>query len=158
MKIQVTCKVCSKVFSVFPIRVRQGVKFCSIKCRFTNYKGFWFGKKRSLEDIEKISKSNRGKHHSIRTEFKKGDNVGKKNYEWKGINVSYRSLHKWVMRWLGCPTKCENCGKKEINNRLIHWANRSGRYLRNLNDWIRLCSKCHGKYDKQRRQLKPASY
>ena len=31
----------------------------------------------------------------------------------------------------------------------VPWANRSGRYLRELTDWVRLCAKCHKAYDRE---------
>ena len=69
-----------------------------------------------------------------------------RNSNWKGDNVSYRSLHKWVERWLGKPTICQFCNK-DFLGREIHWANVSGRYLRDVSDWMRLCKKCHKKFD-----------
>ena len=66
---------------------------------------------------------------------------------WKGDNVSYRNLHKWVVKWRGQPDTCEDCGKKGTSHQM-HWANKSHQYLRQLSDWIRLCVKCHKKYDK----------
>lgn len=73
--------------------------------------------------------------------------MGIKNPNWKGDKVSYRALHKWVERYLGKPTVCEHCGKQAM-----HWANKSGKYLRKLSDWIRLCVKCHRKYDQSQKQ------
>ena len=70
-----------------------------------------------------------------------------KNGNWKGDNCSYRSLHRWVERWLGKPMECKNCGKLKTTPRSIVWANISGNYLRELTDWISLCSGCHGLYD-----------
>jgi len=35
-----------------------------------------------------------------------------------------------------------------LTGKKIHWANKSGEYLRDKDDWIRLCCKCHKKYDK----------
>ncbi len=79
-----------------------------------------------------------------------GKNTGKKNINWKGTKVSYRNLHRWVDRYLGQPIECEHCGLKEIPKgmkRYFQWANKSKKYLRKLNDWIRLCVKCHKHYD-----------
>jgi len=60
------------------------------------------------------------------------------NVNWKGDDVGYVALHKWVANKRGKPTKCEHCGKIEENSRKIQWANKSGKYLRDLDDWIRL--------------------
>ena len=32
-----------------------------------------------------------------------------------------------------------------------HWANVSGKYLRDISDWIQLCVKCHKQFDIERR-------
>jgi hypothetical protein len=79
----------------------------------------------------------------------RGDFKGEKNWQWKGDEVSYRSLHKWVERQLGKPRCCEDCGDKSLSHRQYHWANLSGNYKRITTDWRRLCCKCHKAYDKQ---------
>lgn len=60
----------------------------------------------------------------------------------------YATIHQWVVRWRGRPAKCEHCGKDGLTERKIHWANIDHKYRRNLNDYIRLCAKCHKNYDK----------
>ena len=45
--------------------------------------------------------------------------------------------------------QCEHCGKKKTTPKSIHWANKSGKYLRKLSDLIALCVKCHSEYDKK---------
>lgn len=69
-------------------------------------------------------------------------------YNWKGENVSYSGLHKWVVRALGKPNTCEHCGRTNLSGKLINWANKSHEYKRDLADWVRLCTRCHGEYDK----------
>ena len=73
---------------------------------------------------------------------------GENHYKWKGVNVRYRGLHSWIQRTLGKPNECKMCGLKDKNGRRFHWANISRKYKRELDDWIRLCVKCHKKYDK----------
>lgn len=73
--------------------------------------------------------------------------TGAKNHLWRGDKVGYRALHEWVERHLGLPTRCEQCGKDGLRSRNIHWANKSGKYLRELTDWLRLCVPCHKAYD-----------
>ncbi len=60
-------------------------------------------------------------------------------------NATYRSLHKWAERWVGKPKICHDCGKTEGR---LHLANKDHSYKRNIEDWISLCPKCHGQYDK----------
>ena len=57
----------------------------------------------------------------------------------------YRDLHKWIIRELGRPLKCERC--KTITAKIYDWANKTGEYKRELDDWMRLCRKCHSNYD-----------
>ncbi len=81
---------------------------------------------------------------------------GENSNHWKGDNVTYQAKHMRVRKYRGYPTKCEQCGKESSNNRIIHWANKSHEYRRDLSDWIRLCIKCHKKYDDLSGKLKQA--
>ncbi|MES2216660.1 MAG: NUMOD3 domain-containing DNA-binding protein [Patescibacteria group bacterium] len=69
-----------------------------------------------------------------------------KNPDWKGENVKYSGIHMWIRKNKTPTNICEHCGKTK--NRMA-WANKDHKYSRNLNDWIRLCPKCHKKYDKE---------
>lgn len=103
-------------------------------------------KKMSLAGIGK--KRNLGHKHTEKTLKQMSKvKIGDKNPNWKGDKVKYRALHTWVRNSLGIPSQCKFCGKtdKEVK---IEWANKSGKYLRELNDWIPLCKKCHRRYDK----------
>ena len=70
-----------------------------------------------------------------------------KHAQWAGDSVGYRGLHIWVRKHLGNPDTCEFCGKSGLKGHAIHWANKDHSYKRNLGDWLRLCSRCHKKYD-----------
>lgn len=69
---------------------------------------------------------------------------GELNPMWKGDNVSYRSLHKWVRRHLPNHGKCWDCNKK---TKFLDAANISGQYKRDLSDWKYSCRSCHMKSD-----------
>lgn len=105
-----------------------------------------------MEHKEKISKALRGrkawntglKGYTNKGSFKKGQNVGEKNCNWKGDQVGYIALHKWIYRHFGKPKKCEFCGKKK---KKYYWANKTGEYKRMRKDWIQLCMSCHVRYD-----------
>lgn len=71
---------------------------------------------------------------------------------WKGNKVGKDALHGWVIRHLGRPMKCEHCQSTEAKK--YEWANKSQEYKRELDDWIRLCTKCHWAYDKPTRFIK----
>ena len=76
----------------------------------------------------------RGVRRSPGTEFKVTTGSGK--------NIV---LHNWVKKNLGKPQSCDFCGTKE--DRMYHWANKSGEYKKELTDWLRLCVPCHKNYD-----------
>lgn len=80
------------------------------------------------------------------------DAKGEKNNRWKGDKAGYQSKHQFLKRNYGNPKMCEFCnvtGYKEKGGRWsIHWALRKGKeYTHNLEDYMGLCRKCHGKYD-----------
>ena len=88
-------------------------------------------------------------------EYGRGWNKGmtdEKSSCWKGDMVGYNGLHGWVEKKLGKPRVCEHCGTEQA--KVYDWANKSHRYLRKLSDWIRLCRKCHKKYDTKHRKLR----
>lgn len=59
--------------------------------------------------------------------------------------AEYRALHYWVESKLGKPMWCWKCLRHDTA--LYQWANKSGRYEKNIFDWVRMCRKCHFKYD-----------
>ena len=75
---------------------------------------------------------------------------GADSIHWKGDNVGYWGLHVWVIANFGQPDTCLHCGKNRLFGHKIHWANVSGKYKRDENDWIRLCVKCHSKFDREK--------
>lgn len=94
------------------------------------------GKKLSLEHKKRISET------LIKQNIKK-----QKHFNWKGDNISYHGLHARVYRELGKPLICINCKNTRLNSKNYHWANISGEYKKDLNDFMRLCAGCHKKYD-----------
>lgn len=68
---------------------------------------------------------------------------------WKGDAAHYKSKHGWINKHFGTPKRCEKCGTNEAPN--FDWANKSGRYLRERTDWLRLCRKCHAAFDRDLR-------
>ena len=116
----------------------------------------------SKQGLLAIQRTQKGRKHLPQEGFQEGNKfaeihkgripfwiIGEKNNNWKGNKVGYRALHYWVYTWLGKPKICEFCGKEYIAPKSIHWANKSGKYLRDLSDWISLCPSCHKEYDKQ---------
>lgn len=140
------CQQCKKEFNFYPYDVKER-KFCSLPCYWKSKngsEGYWTGKKRSVETRNKISKTKQANPFSTK------GHAGLENEKhpfWKGSKVSYSGLHYWVVRKKGKPTTCEHCGKTNLYGKFIHWANKSHEYKRDLTDWLRLCAKCHKKYD-----------
>ncbi len=101
------------------------------------------GKKLSIETREKISMAR------VRDGIKPPSMKGKK---WKALKeiVTYSGIHTFIRRIYGSPKECSNCGLEGRKNKTrwnIHWANVSGKYLRDRADWLALCVSCHKKYD-----------
>lgn len=60
-------------------------------------------------------------------------------------NCTPSTLHRFVVIHLGKPRKCDHCGTTDAKK--YDWANKSQEYKHQLDDWLRLCRKCHQKYD-----------
>src|SRR5579863_3573786 len=76
--------------------------------------------------------------------------IGKENPMWKGNKVGYCALHDWLERWYGKAFKCENKECKTKNPKKYQWANMTGKYKRDRNDFKMLCINCHNKMDRIR--------
>jgi len=59
----------------------------------------------------------------------------------------YAAIHHWAQTNLVDTGECEHCG---ATDRKLTWANKTGEYLRQADDWLRLCYSCHGVYDKSK--------
>lgn len=85
-----------------------------------------------------------GSKHSELTKRKISETkFGSKNPSWKGDEVGYTALHRWVHLKKPKPLLCDLC-------KLVppcDAANISGKYLRIIDDWEWLCRKCHMKKD-----------
>lgn len=69
------------------------------------------------------------------------------NYQWNGAK-SYGLRHAYIRKRLGTPNMCLACGETNIKiAKQFDWASISTRCLLNLNDWIRLCRRCHQRWD-----------
>jgi hypothetical protein len=76
---------------------------------------------------------------------KKGRPKGSSHQKWKGGEVGYHALHAWIKRERGSPGRCEHCGTTTAKR--FEWANKDHKYSRSLEDYLRLCTSCHRKYD-----------
>lgn len=148
-KTLINCIVCGSQFQTYPYEIKRGNgKYCSRKC----------------SGVNNLTKIKKGQRLSVSTEFKKGDSPwnksllgfgvwpkwsakGQKNPAWKGDKVGYFGLHLWIANNYGKINRCDVCGVSSADKK-YHWANLSGKYIRNVSDWKRMCVSCHSKYDK----------
>src|SRR3990167_6949873 len=67
------------------------------------------------------------------------------------VNIKeYDNIHNWVKRNYGKAEYCEKCGIDKLPDgykRFFAWANISGKFLRNKDDWQQLCMRCHNRLD-----------
>lgn len=101
----------------------------------------------------------RGTEHLRKFDFKKGIQnnpsggfpKGHKPANFKETGYGYTAIHKWLSAHFTKTGFCDNCGKntnidpkKKFRKRpRTQWANISGQYLRDRNDYQELCLKCH---------------
>ena len=127
------CLTCNKILITCP---SQNHKYCSRKCYVVSQKG----KKHPW-----VKGHPKGYKHSEETKQK----IGIAND--KGDNISYNSIHAWVVRKKGRANshKCLHCNKQAFE-----WCNKYHIYKKILNDYIPLCRSCHRIYD-YKYNLKP---
>lgn len=120
------CEVCDNIFRLNPrtglnwaLKTGRG-RFCSDKCNRIHRKGI---------------------RVSIETEFKRGE----QHPSWKANNITTDTKHYRIEVAYGKPKVCEFCGTKD--SKRYEWSNKSGDYSLEREDWQRLCSKCHQRYD-----------
>lgn len=115
------CVVCGKEYRAVKDHHDRKQKYCSVDC----YRHDW--KMRIEKTIKRTGAS------------------GESNHSWKGDEVGYSGIHKWVERQRGNPEKCEFCGTTTASK--FEWANLDHEYERDLDDYVRLCTSCHRRYD-----------
>lgn len=82
-------------------------------------------------------------HRDKLSESHLGKNLGATNGRWRGDVVSYHALHSWVARRKKKTGKCSTCNFTGETQ----WANISGVYLRDLDDYAEMCYACHKEFD-----------
>lgn len=131
------CLRCDKDFKTDAYRVKIGRgRYCSRDC-------YWTAPERLEKCRQNMSGENNpyyGLKGNLHPRFKEKD----KRY--KGDEVSYNVLHKWINRNKPYTGFCEHCGITEAGRRLDA-ANISGEYKRDINDYKWLCIRCHRKFD-----------
>ena len=140
------CLVCGKLLSKYSAKHCKSHRLVSKETKkkyAKRMKGNTLAKGKNLGNTHGFKKG--------KTSWNKGLGVpwliGEKHPKWKGNKASYRTIHHWINNHFGSPKICVNCGKDGLTGHKIHWANKSGKYLRNITDWMRLCVSCHKRYD-----------
>lgn len=139
--IKKNCLQCNTEFLTYPSRIKIGKgKFCSQSCNstFTN-NGFKKGHKDFISLLSRISQSKKVSQE--------------KNPAWKGEEMGYDGIHKWARKHAGIPKECSECGKPKTTPNSIQWASKNHSYMRDLNEWVKLCVSCHRLYDYGKLQL-----
>ncbi len=111
------------------------------------------GRKHSIESRINMSLSKIGRpcyeetKEKLSKMFKGRKNPWTAKMNWKGDDVGYRGLHRWIIKMKGRPDKCSHCLRPRTTPSSIHWANISKLYKRDVDDFVALCVKCHKAYD-----------
>lgn len=72
----------------------------------------------------------------------------------KSGDTGYTTIHYWLSRNYGRPKQCEVCkifgSESKIGRWNIQWALKHNKeHEKNINNYLKLCFKCHYKYDKR---------
>lgn len=157
------CMICAKGFYCPPSRKAEGCgKYCSKKCMGTAKRGT-----RDPNLTYKYPKGNtpwnKGKGRRDTTCGHCGtpisvlDSQGNSEIRFcskschyaaarlPDSELNYAVLHARIRERYGAASECENCG--DTTSTKFEWANISGEYRIDREDWARLCCRCHRRYD-----------
>lgn len=99
-------------------------------------------KPRGISEVRKNKKwSPSEKQVNVLINYNK-THIGEDSSAWKGDDVKYHGLHRWVEKQFPKPDLCEFCKivpPKDLSNK--------GIYNRDLENWQWLCRRCHVIYD-----------
>lgn len=114
------------------------------------------GRPVSEEQRARLASYNHNREFSEETRRKMSDArrgrfLGDQHPLWRGDAVSYTTLHSWVRRHKPKSGVCAECSAAvgTERSRGTEWANISGRYLRDLDDYVELCIPCHRRRDRR---------
>lgn len=150
------CNTCSKLFRV-SIANRNANLYCSWECysafrksdmKYKLIEGEWY--RSQCIDCRKPLKAVKAKRCiDCRREYiRKKTPLVVAGEE----RPDYHSLHHWVEKNLGKPRECSNCHRTDATR--YHWANISKEYKWEIDDWVRLCPRCHKLFDLGKLDLK----
>lgn len=133
---QKNCVQCKNTFQkrvTCSKREWETVRFCSKKC----YNESKRGKKMPWLERHNFTKGQKAWNKGL------PGRTGTDNPTWKE-KPSYMTIHKWLQSKAKKRGHCQNCKRTGKT----HWANISGVYTRNIEDYRELCPGCHLKLDR----------
>lgn len=102
----------------------------------------------TLEARKKVSEALRGrKFTEEQKQLLRKPKLNGALRDWHGDMSAYKALHYRIGKKFGKPDTCEGCDKSGLIGQEIHWANKTGNYTEDREDWLRLCRKCHKEFD-----------
>lgn len=140
-KIERTCAVCGSRFKPRGEHKNRIAKYCSKDC--WSKRGKYRNKKCENCNDSIPMRAKRFCSRDCAFKFRKNKN----HHAWKGEKASYSAAHKWMYKHFGKPEKCFYCSGTEPR---VEWANISGSYMRDIKDWLKLCSSCHRFFDRNK--------
>src|SRR4051812_42555426 len=87
------------------------------------------GTKRKAETVAKVAAAQIGQN-------------GSKSRRWRGDDAGYSAIHMWLKIHKQKTGVCENCGEAGKSGK-TQFANISGEYKRDTDDYAELCPSCH---------------
>jgi len=124
MPIKLKCNNCNNIYFRKPFVAKRS-RYCCKACYVKDMKGKRLPEKAYIERKKTLK--------------------GSSSSNWKGDNAGKIAIHMWLSGKYGKPKKCEHC--KDENKKRYDWASKDHKYTRDINDYIRLCTSCHRKYD-----------
>lgn len=117
------------------------------------------GRQFSMETRQKMSRARQGWRPTAETRRRMskahlGKQTGSENPRWKGDAAKYAAQHHWIRSHKTKTGICEECQRDLGPNgpRGTQWANISGDYRRDVDDFRELCPPCHRRFDVSRRR------
>lgn len=130
--VEIKCSWCNKSFFVGFTR-KDTAKYCSKKCHYSSKKGV---------DLPQFVHIKGISNNTGRTHFKKG------SVPWNDIgSENYSAIHKWLERNKEKKYSCQLCNDTKAKK--YEFANLSGNYMRDQEDYLELCTSCHARFDKR---------
>lgn len=152
LKVKFKCKTCQKEFEDFTSNERSG--FCSLLCYWQarknsqTYKGYWTGKKRSLEDRKKMSVNRKGltakeKHPKWKGGISILNHQNRQSFEYKEWRKAVLRRDKWSCVLCGYRSKGKVNGRSDIEADHVKRFSEYPGLRYEVSNGRTLCKSCH---------------